>query len=54
MQIINPQEFNVEQVHWTLEWMVKNGKDFDKCKCKFFGLFFAKHIILECQKANQS
>jgi hypothetical protein len=29
----NPQEFNVEQVHkdtnsyWTLEWIVKNGKD---------------------------
>jgi alkaline phosphatase len=33
--------------YWTLEWIVKNGKDFDKCKCKFFGLFFAKHIILE-------
>jgi len=33
---INPQEFNVEQVHkdtnsyWTLEWIVKNGKDLTK------------------------
>jgi len=53
-------EFNVEQVYkhtnsyWTLEWIVKNGKDLTKCKCKFFSFFFAKHIILECQKTNQS